>query len=170
MVTIILPGYSPHNKEWALEVKKDLKLGHKVVVHEWRHWENSSSSSLSIRYELDKISKEIGEEEVNIIGKSVGARVAVRVLSEIKDKVNKVILCGVASTSDDVKKVYEIALADFPPERIICFQNTRDPFVPYSQAEKLIHSVNPEISVIEKPGSEHHYPYTEDFQNFLLKI
>lgn len=165
MKTIILPGYSLHNKDWALDIKKELKLGHPVLVHEWRHWRDGSS--LSLKYEMEKIGKEVGEDEFNIIGKSVGARMAIRVISELRDKVKKVILCGVASISGDSQKAYQKALTDFPPERIICFQNTKDPFVPYQEVKKFIHFLNKKIKVVEKGRSDHHYPYLEDFQNFL---
>ncbi|MCH7641161.1 hypothetical protein IID22_03120 [Patescibacteria group bacterium] len=172
MKTIILPGYSPKNKEWADEIAKQLDLalpagrqGHEVFVHNWKHWKDGGS--MSIRYEMEKIKEELGEGDFNILAKSVGSRIAIRVLSEVKGRVNKVILTGIASISEDTKKAYEKALADFPPEKIICFQNTKDPFVPYSEVKKFIQGVNPKIKVIEKPGNEHHYPYYSDFQKFL---
>ena len=163
--TIVLPGYSPKNKEWADEVAKKLDLGHKVIVHNWKHWKDGGS--MSIKYEMEKIKEELGEDDFNIIGKSVGARITVRVLSELNEQVDKVILCGVASISEDTKKAYEKALTDFPSEKIIVFQNTKDPFVPCQEVKKFIQGVNPKIKVIEKRGSEHHYPYYEDFQTFL---
>jgi len=39
MKVIILPGYSPHNKEWACEIKEKLEHDYEVIVHEWKHWE-----------------------------------------------------------------------------------------------------------------------------------
>jgi pimeloyl-ACP methyl ester carboxylesterase len=170
MKTIILPGFSPHNKEWAEDIKKDLKLSHDVLVHEWRHWKNSLSlsTSLSLSYELNKIREEVGEDEFNIIGKSVGARMAIRVITELREKVKKVIICGVASISPDSQKAYLKALTTFPPDKIIVFQNTNDPFVPYLEVKIFIESINPKIKVIEKPRSDHHYPYPAEFQKFLI--
>jgi len=174
MVTIILPGYSRHNKEWADEIAKEIKLDYEVVVHNWKHWSDSTGSSLpvgkvglSIKYELEKIKKEIGSEDFNIIGKSVGARMAIRVIQDLRNQVNKVILCGIASISPVSKKAYEKALADFPAQNIICFQNTKDPFIPYSKVKKFIGEINPKIKIIEKPRNDHHYPYPADFQKFL---
>ena len=171
MKTIILPGYSPQNKEWAEDLKKDMKLGHEVVVHEWKHWPSASSGSprgsFSAPREVEAILEKAGEEKINLIGKSVGVRIAMRLLSEIKERVNKIILCGIASVSEDSKKAYQKALTDFPSEKIIVFQNTKDPFVPYSEVKKFINSINHKIKVVEKPGSEHHYPYPDDFQKFL---
>jgi len=169
MKTIILPGYSPHNRDWAIELKKNINLGHEIMVHEWRHWKNSLSlsTSLSLNYELKKIREEVGEDEFNIIGKSVGARIAIRVITELREKVNKVIICGVASISVDSQKAYIKALTTFPPDKIIVFQNSSDPIVPYSKVKVFIRNISPEIIIIEKPRSDHHYPYPTDFLKFL---
>ena len=165
MKTIILPGFSPHNREWAEDIKAELKLGHEVEVHQWRHWKKGGS--LAMNYELAEIKKKIARGPVNIIAKSVGTRVAMRTVALVEDKVEKIILCGIASVSDVAKKIFTESLSGFPPAKIVCFQNSRDPFVPYSEAVKFIQVINPKISVIEKPRSDHHYPYYEDFQEFL---
>ena len=165
MKTIILPGFSPRNKEWAEDVKSELKLGHEVEVHQWRHWKKGGS--LAMNYELAEIKKKIARGPVNIIAKSVGNRVAASLMPILAGQVEKVILCGIASVSDAAKKIFTQALSDFPPAKIVCFQNSRDPFVPYSEAVKFVHTINPKISVVEKPRSDHHYPYYEDFQEFL---
>ena len=39
----------------------------------------------------------------------------------------------------------------------------------YKDIKIFIGSINPKIKIIEKPRSDHHYPYPEDFQKFLLK-
>lgn len=165
MKTIILPGYSPKNRDWAEDLKKNMNLGYEVAVHEWRHW---AGGSFSMANETEKIVEEIGQDRVNVIGKSVGARVAMRVLPLVKDRIEKIVLCGIASVNDEAKKTFGDALFGFPPSKIICFQNVRDPFVPYSHAERFIHGINPKISIVEKLRSDHHYPYPQDFQNFLM--
>ncbi|TEU01706.1 hypothetical protein E3I18_02455, partial [Candidatus Woesebacteria bacterium] len=105
MKTIIFPGYSPRNKDWALDVQKQMDLDHEVLVHEWKHW---IKGSFSIRKELDEIIKKIGKEKINIIAKSVGARVVMKLIPEMKDQINKVILCGITTkfTSEVAKKLY----------------------------------------------------------------
>ena len=165
MKTIILPGYSTKNKEWADETANELKLDHEIIVHNWEHWK--TGGNMSVKREMEKIKDELGEDNFNILGKSVGARISIRVISELRDQVNKVILCGIASISENSKKAYLKALLDFPSENIICFQNTKDSFVPYSNVKKFIGDINPKIKVIEKPRSDHHYPFTADFQKFL---
>ena len=62
MKTIILPGYSLRNKEWAYEVKDNLDLEHEVIVHEWEHWPSTSSGSsrqksFSLKREIESTSR-----------------------------------------------------------------------------------------------------------------
>lgn len=75
MKTIILPGYSLKNKDWAETIAKEMKLGHKILVHNWKHW--TKGGSLSQKYEVEKILVEIGNDDVNIIAKSVGTLIAI---------------------------------------------------------------------------------------------
>jgi len=168
MLTIVLPGYSLHNKEWAYEVKKNLEPDCKVLVHEWRHWEKPSLS-LSLRYEVDRIKTEIKTEKVNIIAKSVGVAVAMELIPKISSQIERVILCGIASVDGKERKAsLKNTLMVLPVERILCIQNEYDKFVIYKDAGKFYHSVEPKIKVISKPRSDHNYPYFEDFKKFLL--
>jgi len=164
MKTIILPGFSVHNKVWAEEVAN--KLNNNAVVHNWLHWENGKSN-LSLKEELRNIIKEIGGEKVNIIAKSVGTMVCMHLLAEIFDQINKIILCGIPSVSEERKNLFASSLSDFNPKNIIVFQNTKDPLASFSQVKDFIRNVNPKIKVIEKPRSDHSYPYFEDFKKFL---
>ena len=167
MKTIILPGYSLHNKEWAVELAESLKqkAEGEVAVHNWEHWR--TDGNMPVVKEMAAIKREIGGREFNIIGKSVGSRMAIRVISEFKSQVNKVILCGIASISEGSKKAYKKALSNLSSEKIIVFQNTDDPFVPYSKVREFMKVINPHINVTEKSRSDHQYPYPNDFQIFL---
>lgn len=195
MKTIILPGYSPHNRDWALDIKKHLNLGHEVLVHEWLHWpltspsasspstvssgqsncsgssgSGSTSGSFSVPREIEAILEKIGDEKVNIVAKSVGTRIALQVAGKIPDQINKIILCGIPTKGESqaARKNYA-PLADLSPTQGIVFQNTKDPFASYSDIKKFMGIINPKIKIIEKPRSDHHYPYPEDFQKFLSK-
>ena len=174
MKTIILPGYSPHNRDWALDIKKDLKLEHEVLVHEWGHWPSTSSgsasSSFSVPREVKVILEKMGKDKMNIIAKSVGTRVAMHLLVKIPKQVNKAVLCGIPTKgeSETAKKNYA-PLVDFSPTGIIVFQNTKDPFAKYKDIKKFIGSLKSKIKKMQKPRSDHHYPYPEDFQKFLQK-
>ena len=165
MKTIILSGYSEHNREWAEEIKSQMDIGHEVVVHNWKHW---TGGNFSLVQELESISQEVGQEKINIIAKSVGVYVALNLIPKISSQINKVILCGIASVvAEDRYALVESTLAKIPVEKILCIQNENDKFVPFAEAEKFYHSVEPKLRVISKPRSDHHYPYSEDFSYFL---
>ena len=166
MKTIILPGYSFHNKDWALEIKKSFSFRQSVLVHQWQHWQ--LGGALRPKYEIGKVLKEIGRDKVNLIAKSVGTMIAMKVLSEIGGRVNKIILCGIPSVSDERKKLFVTSLLGFPAENIICFQNTKDPFAAFDEVKKFMSQVNSKIKVIKKERSDHNYPYFEDFVSYLV--
>ena len=180
MKTIILPGYSLHNKGWALEIKKSLSFRDSVLVHEWQHWQ--SGGTLHPKHEIGKILKEIKRDKVNVIAKSVGTMVCMHLLSEIPEQINKIILCGIPSVSEERKKLFTFSLSGFPERDVVVFQNTRDPLASFSEVKEFITAlrnadmssskdvmkdVNPKIKIIEKERSDHNYPYFEDFKEFL---
>ncbi len=165
MKTIILPGYSPYNKDWAENIKAQLNLGHEVIVHYWRHW---TSGSFILTYELKKIQEEIGKEKVNILAKSVGVYVALNLIPKIVYQVNKVVLCGIANIKgNEIRKLLNEVVSNISGEKILCIQNEKDKFVEYDEAREFYHSVNPNLKVISKPRQDHDYPYPEEFQEFL---
>ncbi len=166
MKTIVLPGYSLHNKAWALEIKKSLSFRQSVLVHEWQHWQ--LGGTLHPKHEIGKILTEIGRNKINLIAKSVGTMVAMHLLAEIPEQINKIILCGIPSVSEERKNLFTASLSDFPAEKIIVFQNTKDPFASFTEVKTFMHDVNPEIKVVEKERSDHDYPYFEDFKNYLI--
>lgn len=166
MKTIILPGYSPSNKEWAYEIKENLQLGHSVLVHEWESW---TGGSLSVKNETEKILKTVGKDELNIIAKSVGTRIVMHLIPLLQNQINKVILCGIPTRfeSDTARVLYKDGLLELAPDKVVCIQNTKDPLANYAVIKKFINSVDLKIKVIEKTRSDHHYPYFEEFENIL---
>lgn len=165
MKTIILPGYSKHNRDWAEKMALDMDLAHEVVVHNWKHW---YGVSFSLKQEIERILKGIRDGKINIIAKSVGVFVALNLIPKISHQVNKVILCGIASVAgEDRKELVNTLLSKIPLENILCIQNENDKYVTFAEAEKFYHSVDPKIKVISKPRSDHDYPYPGDFKKFL---
>src|SRR3989344_1956518 len=170
MKTIILPGYSEHNREWAEDVANDfrLKIKDQIIVHKWRHWV-SPSLSLSLRKEIESIKKELKtEKKFNILAKSVGVFVCLNLIHELESQVvNKVILCGIASvTTDDRKSLLASLLGKISVDNILCIQNENDKYVKYSKAENFYHSVEPKLKVVSMPRSDHEYPYADLFLEF----
>lgn len=161
--TIILPGFSEHNKAWAYEIKKH--LGSKVEVIEWEHW--TKGGGLKLKQEKERIIKLAGTDKVNIIAKSVGTRVTLAVLPLIEKQINKIIFCGIPTVSTAYLQLARKVLNGFPAERIICFQNIADPLASYKEVQAFMKKINPKIKVVEKPKADHQYPYFEDFKQFL---
>lgn len=172
MKTIILPGYSEHNREWAYEIKKEMGLD-EVVVHEWGHWvQGSFSLEKELERVIEEISKirEIRDGKINIIAKSVGTSVAMYLLQEVSKQINKLVLCGIPINgfSEERKELFRTSLPRFNAEKMIVFQNSKDNLGSFAKVERFVHSIDPKIKVVEKPRSDHHYPYPEDFREFLL--
>lgn len=166
-MTLILPGYSIANKEWAKEVARRLESKEQTaLVHYWEHW--AKGGSFRLKSEIDNILAEVGNKELaNIIAKSVGTLVAAQVVSRIPEKIGKVILCGIPSVSEERLKVFQKAFKNFHFENVIVFQNKGDPLCSFADVKKFMALVNPNVKVVSKPRSDHNYPYFEDFQEFF---
>lgn len=165
MKTIILPGYSPRNKSWADEIKSKLNLGHKILVHDWEHWQGAKS--LSPKREIARILQEVGGDEVNIIAKSVGTYVCAKLIPELGSRLRKVILCGIPSTSEKRKEIYQKVFSNFSRKDLICFQNAGDPFVRHEEVKRFMAKINPKIDVVKKDRNDHNYPFPDEFNKFL---
>lgn len=167
MKTVILPGYSPKNKDWAEEIKKEIGIDN-VIVHKWKHW---TRGSFSFNYELNEIEKKIGGGKVNIIAKSVGTRVTMLILKSFPEKIEKLVLCGIPTKGDNEKTfdLYKLGLENISPKRVCVFQNEGDPFAAYSDIVKFIGKINPKIKITKMPRSDHHYPYPNEFKEVLIK-
>lgn len=165
METIILPGYSSKNRAWAEEAKE--KLGSSVVVN-WAHWETDSADSQWLTDETKRVVGLVGDKQVNILAKSIGTAVAMEVIKQKPELVNKVILCGVPirdfNPSDE--NYYE-PLKLFPTDKVLCIQNENDNHGSYAEAVKFLHTLNPNLKIISKPRSDHEYPYSDDFMKFF---
>lgn len=170
MKTLILPGFSLPNKDWAEKIKKELAPTISAEVIYWPHWKTGKEEPDWIETEADKLSQREGH--INILAKSIGTAVAMVVLKLKPELINKLILCGIPlhdlSTGDEI--YYEV-LKRYPEEKlpsILCIQNENDPHATFSQVEKFIHALRPEIKILSKPGDNHEYPYTDDFTYFFL--
>ncbi|OGM80889.1 hypothetical protein A2361_00235 [Candidatus Woesebacteria bacterium RIFOXYB1_FULL_40_26] len=166
MVTLILPGYSAKNKDWALDVAKNLKVNHEIRPILWEHW-TDPEKTFKPKEKAQDVIDVLLKANANIIAKSVGTFVSALVVEKIPDRINKVILCGIPAVSDEKLKIFKVAFGSFPSENVICFQNTKDPWATYEEVKEFMSKVNPKIRVIEKPCSDHNYPYFSDFQAFL---
>ncbi len=166
MKTIILPGYSPRNKDWVLEVAKNLDFPHEIRPVFWEHWTNPDKY-LKPKEKSQDIIDILQGDSTNLVAKSVGSLVAAYTVGAIPEKIGKVILCGIPSVSAQRLKIFQEAFKDFPAEKVLVFQNTKDPFATFAEVKDFMNKVNPKIKVVEKPLHTHDYPYFEEFRKFL---
>jgi len=164
--TIILPGFSVSNKEWIESLKKNLGMSHLVESIDWEHWK--FGGGLKLKKEMEKIDKIIGKERFNIIAKSVGTMIALKVIDKYKKQVNKVILCGIPTISNKRLDMFKSSIKYFDHNNIICFQNSLDPFVSFKDLKLKINKIDNKIIIVEKIAKNHDYYYAEDFQKFLV--
>lgn len=165
MTTIILPGYSLHNKDWADESAKLLSDSN---VFYWKHWKLNSPISISVSSPPSKFIELIKEEKINILAKSVGTYVASKIISTYPRKINKVILCGIPITNllkNDI--VYKRAFNSAKSENLIIFQNDKDPLGQGEAVKQIIKNMDFNFEVLINSRSDHNYPFYNDFKKFL---
>lgn len=168
---IILPGYSPKNKVWADEVWAKFSPVFLSTVVNWEHWETGSTDPQWLDKETKRVIDLIGNKQVNILAKSIGTAVAMGVIKQKPGGVNKVILCGVPLRDlNPGDEAYYEPLKLFPAEKILCIQNENDNHGNFIEAERFLHSLNPNLKIVSKPRSDHEYPYFEEFINFVYGI
>lgn len=170
MITVILPGYSVHNKDWALITSNSLNLGHEVRPVLWEHWDNPDMP-FDAKDKAQEIIQVAMKDSINIIAKSIGTLVASYIIDVIPDRIEKVILCGIPLNDmmEEHIQVEREALKSFDSEKIICFQNEDDPHGSFDQVKDFLAKVNQRIKIISKPASNHEYPYYSEFEEFLKK-
>ena len=162
MRTIILPGYSPHNRDWAEAIAAEISS---AEVHAWAHWD--SGAQMDPRAELAAIQERIGPDVVNLLAKSVGCRLAARIVLQAPGQLDRVIFCGIPSVAADSRADLAGALARLPADHILVVQNREDPYAPFSEVQGMIAGIDPEVRVVAGEREDHHYPYAEIFREFL---
>lgn len=166
MQTLILPGYSAKNKDWAEETQKQLSPTLEAKVIYWPHWEDENTKS-DWQKEAEKIINH-PDPKINLLAKSIGTLVAMLVLEKAPDKVNKLILCGVPLYDFlEGDPLHYKVLKKFPVEKLFCIQNEKDNHGSFEDVQKFLKAINPKTQVISKPREDHEYSYSEDFSIFF---
>jgi predicted alpha/beta-hydrolase family hydrolase len=165
MQTVILPGYSPSNKEWSDLLAEKIEVEGVVRPIMWDHWLDTSQ----LFYPKEKanlIARHARGETINIIAKSIGTLVAAYVINQIPNQIGKVVICGIPlnDITDEEKAEIKNALQSVRTENLICFQNDNDPHGSYADVKSLI---GEEINLISKPASNHEYPYYDEIKTLL---
>lgn len=168
MLTLVLPGGSIKNKDWATKTSETVNVHHNIRPIYWNNWFDPRIK-FDAKDKAGDVMDVMKDDSANIIAKSIGTLVASYVIQKIPSRIQKLILCGIPfnDLDDSDLEVIKSAVSMFPPERIICIQNENDPHGGYNKAKAFLHKINPEIKLISKPDDTHDYPYYSDFESFL---
>jgi len=169
MVTIIIPGFSDHNKEWLETTAKSVKTDGEIRPIYWGHWTdpNIKFDPMEKAQLLDGVS---GKRVVDIVAKSLGTLVASYLIEKSPEKVRKVIFCGIPlnDIGDEEKETIKAALRKISPENIICFQNDEDPHGGTDMLKGFLSEFGNDIQIVLKARDDHEYFYQDEFNKFLL--
>ena len=169
MVTIILPGYSAHNKDWLEQTARDIGAGGEIRADYWDHW-TDPSKKFNAKEKGRLINDISGTGSCDIIAKSIGTLVASYMILENPAKIRKVIFCGIPMNdlTEEDKEVIKLALKSVSPKEAICFQNDEDPHGSTDQVTNFLSGFDSGIEVMSKSRSDHEYPNVDEFKKFLL--
>jgi len=166
--TLILPGFSLKNKDWAESIQKELSGNFDCEVVYWSHWEGDNKWTEGwIEKEAQKI-VENNSEPIDIIAKSIGTAVTAFVIKKKPELIKKLILCGIPLNDlDPGEETLYDSLKVLTSNNILCIQNEKDPHGSFDQVKKILFTINPTIKIVKKGRDDHEYPYSQDFIQFL---
>lgn len=169
MVTLIIPGYSSHNKPWLEETVSNIRSDGEIRPIYWGHW-TDESIKFDAKTKADLLDGVSGKRVVDIIAKSIGTLVAVHLIEKSPEKIRKVILCGIPlnDLSEKDKEIYKNALRKISPSSILVIQNDEDPHGGAESLKGLLSEFGNDIEIITKERADHEYFYQSDFDKFLL--
>ncbi|MDO8622262.1 MAG: hypothetical protein Q7R80_03460 [bacterium] len=172
MKIILLGGNSPTNTSWLEAMEAVLKNGyHDVFEHRYSHWD-TKAPLVDLDKELEKLQKEIkGIEQYVIVGKSAGALLALKGVSEQKLSPVACVFIGTAvlwgrKEGFDVDKW----IKGFSVPTIF-IQKLGDPAIASDAFEVLLRESgvkNYKLRVI--PGEEHEYSEYQEISQTILSF
>lgn len=159
MKLIVLPGNSPSNKEWALQMSQHLlKLFPDQYVQSYSHWDGHGEI-LDIGIEAAKLADNCKDSESIIVAKSAGAMLAIYCISNNLIKPKKCIFMGLPVLWAE-KYGFEMSkwIENFSVPTVL-LQNSNDPITSYAQASDFIkkYSIPHIFKIIETAGDTHKY-------------
>jgi pimeloyl-ACP methyl ester carboxylesterase len=169
MVTLVIPGFSAHNKKWLEETAGSIPGDGEIRPIYWGHWEDPDIK-FDARGKANLLDGISGKRIVDILAKSIGTLVASYLIQKSPEKIRKVILCGVPlnDIGEEEKEIIKNALRKLPSENIICIQNSEDPHGSTDGLKTLLSEFGKDIRIISKDRDDHEYFYQNDFRKFLL--
>lgn len=169
MVTIILPGYSEHNKAWLEDTAAKIPGDSEIRPIYWGHW-TDPNVKFDPKVKAQLLDGITGKRVVDIIAKSIGTLAASYLIERSPEKIRKVIYCGIPlnDLSENDKDIIKNALRKLPAGSISCFQNDEDPHGGIELVKYFLSEFGDDLQLNEKQRPDHEYFYQEDFNKFLL--
>jgi hypothetical protein len=169
VVTVIIPGYAPHNKTWLEETAKQLGDDDDIRPIYWDHWKEPGAR-FDAKEQGQHISSITQVGSCDIVAKSIGTLVASYLILQDPSDIHKVIFCGIPMNdlSEADKAIIKTALKSIPPEQVLCIQNDEDPHGTTDQLVNFLSSFDSDVKVESKTRIDHEYPFVDDFKKFLL--
>ncbi len=161
---LLLPGYSPHNKQIQDKLADFLQeKGFVVEKIEWEHWKEGKSFSYPRERKKIKEAIERLGKGYSVVAKSIGTRVVADMIVKGELEPQKVVFLGVPSLAREFREAFE--RRDIP---LIIIQNSHDPLLKAKTVKEFFSEFLDSFEFIEKPAKDHNYPYFEDILRFLV--
>ena len=156
---IFIPGNSKQNKSWIKQVKDEFsELYDKAEILEYNHWE-TGENILDFEEESQKLLK-ICENfgPFNILAKSAGCLIALKLISEGKIKPEECLFIGFPlGFGRSLGLNIDLMLKNCKVP-ILFIQKTQDPVMHSKELKKYLTALGmTNYELKEIPGSEHHY-------------
>jgi predicted alpha/beta hydrolase family esterase len=166
MTTIIVPGFSVKNHEWAQNLAQNLT--EEIKVLNYPHWESGNNTDFSVSKMADELVAMVGQDPVNIVAKSVGNLISATALPRIKDLVNRLVILGIpiSDLHPEDPPTYK-NLDVLGSEKVSVFQNDQDPHGTFDQAVGMFKNIGLGIEITKMPAADHEYLYPEEVKKVV---
>lgn len=170
MDILILPGNSPHHREWSEQLKQNLEpLRMHTIVQQYQHWKTGREWA-SVDEELNttiELTESLGEYVV--LAKSIGSIIALKGTATGKIHPKGLLLMGIPLKDTALSKEVPLWLSQIT-QPIIVIQNSHDPLGSYDEVVMTLSATAPNLTVIEQPGDTHDYTNTALMSACLTKL
>ncbi len=153
----LLPGNSPHNKEWIKQVEEALKpLFKETKVQFYKHWETGEEIA-DLEYESNKLKNDFKENSL-IFAKSLGIVITLKTIKEHKVKPKACIFAGAPINWCKKNNIPIETLLKGLKTKALFIQNKNDPAFSSKDLKELLEKNKlKNYKLIELEGNTHEY-------------
>lgn len=169
MNLILLPGNSPKNEPWILDVEDHLKpLFASTYLHRYAHW-TGDSAFFNLNHELDQLQPHLTGDYA-IFAKSAGVSLTLRGIEKGLLSPKCCIFVGIAADVDSPATQALMRAVSVP---VLVIQQTQDPYNAFATARAAIAKAIPHAEFLEVEGADHRYDNVDEItslaESFILK-